>query len=139
MVSTKKTIIVLSTVLCLLAVVTVYIVFLNRSYNGGHPFPDYNQVYEWRDPDDGEAVIRAIVTTWTDDTRELSVLMLKGMDGTVWYIDIDRLSLDDPNSWLVFRGSTEIKAKVPLSKMQSLSVGTTNVEDWQSIDKLDSK
>lgn len=137
-ISSKKKIITLSIIIGLLTIATIYVLGRRHSDRWGHPFPDYDEIYEWRDPNKGEAVIRAVVTTWTDDTRELSVLMFKGTDGTVWYMGFDRLSLDDPNSWGVFRGSTEKESMVPLSKMQSVSVGTANVGDWQSIDQLNS-
>ncbi|MHC4618448.1 MAG: hypothetical protein ACYTEQ_11930 [Planctomycetota bacterium] len=138
-ISAKKTTIIVSIIIGVLAIATICVLWREHSHMWWHAFPEYNEVYEWRDPDKGETVIRAVVMTWTDDTRELSVLMFRGIDGSVWYIDIAPLSLDDPNSWLVFRGSTAMKSKVPLSKMKYLPVGTANVEDWSSINQSDGR
>jgi hypothetical protein len=134
----KKTIVGLSIIIGLCVLITAYIVFRPRSQLlGGHPHPSRSEIYEWRDPNSHDAVIRAVVIKWTGGERTLEKLMFKGIRGTVWYIHFDPLSLADPEkSWLVCRGSPEVEFEVPLTEMQSVGPGV-NVGDWSAIDQLD--
>jgi hypothetical protein len=146
-ISLKKVIIALSLVICISIVVAVSLVGrrAGRSRPGMGPYsspcdsPTACEVYEARDPNTEEALIRIVALKWDDGTWFGSI-MFKRLDGKVWYVGLDSGDSADLGRYAVFCGYPGPKTRITLTKAvfspSETEAQGVHVFRWAEIDKL---
>ena len=123
---------------CIVIVLFGILIGVSSCYNTGHPMPQLTEVYEAKDPETNESILRIIAVRWTGGYYPCSpYIKFRQPDGSTWNI---RTFSNDPNYWEVVRIHPEKEAQeVTLEKIHT-STETDKAAlmgSWLDFDKSD--